>query len=140
MAKVRVSLDRLKEGVGYRPDFSRGTFYLDRASGEVEYLNDRDAEQERGRGRDLLGIAPVAEREELGWMAEFAEKRRAQGQVGEWRQLVSALNGSDSVRRFNAALALFPEARSAWSGERERRLLLAAAEWLSGLGDGFEAG
>jgi hypothetical protein len=139
MTKVVVSRDRLKEGLGYRPDFSRGTFYLDRASGEVEYLNDVDADLARGRGRDLLAIEPVPEREEFGWMLGFAESRRTEGRIDEWRQMVSALNGATPVRQFNAVLARFPEARAAWSGERERRLLLAADRWLSDLGEGFEA-
>ncbi|HLF07494.1 MAG TPA: hypothetical protein VI893_10060 [Thermoplasmata archaeon] len=139
MTRVKVSLARLKEGVGYRPDFSRGTFYIDRTTGDVEYLNDPDADVEREKGRDLMAIEPVTETEELSWMAEFAEMKRIAGRTEEWRQLVSALNGSNPVRQFNAVLALFPGMREGWGEERERKLEVAALRWLDSVGLGFEA-
>lgn len=130
-------MERLKEGVGYRPDFSRGGFYLDRESGEVEYLNDPDADEEKAEGRDLLAIEPVSEREELAWMAEFAEAKKREGRADEWRQMVSALNGSSPVKQFNAVVATFPGLRAEWLVERERQLKTAAERFLAALGGGF---
>ena len=138
MTRLKVSLARLREGVGYRPDFSRGTFYIDRTTGEVEYLNDPDADVEKEKGRDLMAIEPVTEKEELGWMAKFAEMKQVAGRTEEWRHLVSALNGSNPVRQFNAVLALFPGMREGWGEERERRLGEVAERFLEGAGLEFD--
>ena len=111
-------------------------YYLDRTTGEIEFLGEEDVVEEQTELRELVEqdesdrfvyIHPLQSSE--GWqiMADFIEQLPF-GKVRE--RLTRAVQHGKPFRRFKDELLNYPDIREGWFAFEHRRMLEHARDWL----------